>query len=457
MKIWKPVMAVFVVGAAVGISYYWMTNRPRAERRPVEKKARLVDTISVTAREHDISVHAMGTVIPRENVEVVARVNGQLTHVNPDLIPGSHIDEGELLARIDKSDYRLDVQAARQRVTQTEQTCVEREMDIRRAEYDVQRAETDLALERARQAVARNEYELLSGMSADDGNGDGERPDASKTPERSGSDLAGVLRQSISGREKRLILREPQLIASKAALNAAKAARRKAESAYQRSDAACEESKTALELVRLKLEWTTIESPFNAVVRIKNVGRGSYVSQGHPVATLVNTDTYWVELSVPVAKLKWIHFPEDDSVASVVRIYHTSAWGEEQYRQGRVLRMEPGVEKDGRMAKVVVAVDDPRCRKPENASKPELLLDSYVEAEISGRVLKDAVKISRSTLRDGNKVWIMSGDSTLEIRDVQVAARTPEYVYVTDGLETGEQLVTSTIPSAVEGMSLTTE
>jgi multidrug efflux pump subunit AcrA (membrane-fusion protein) len=85
------------------------------------------------------------------------------------------------------------------------------------------------------------------------------------------------------------------------------------------------------------------------------------------------------------------------------------------------------------------------------------MLDAYVEAQIEGGQLDNAVKIPRSALRDGENVWIKREDSTLEIRPVTITARDPGHVYVTEGLRAGEHLITSDIPVATPGMDLREE
>jgi multidrug efflux pump subunit AcrA (membrane-fusion protein) len=85
-----------------------------------------------------------------------------------------------------------------------------------------------------------------------------------------------------------------------------------------------------------------------------------------------------------------------------------------------------------------------------------LLLGSYVRVEIVGASVPQAALVERDLIRDGNHVWIMDAQSTLDIRPVEIAFRGQESVVVTDGIREGELLVTSNLPSPVQGMSLRT-
>jgi multidrug efflux pump subunit AcrA (membrane-fusion protein) len=81
-------------------------------------------------------------------------------------------------------------------------------------------------------------------------------------------------------------------------------------------------------------------------------------------------------------------------------------------------------------------------------------LNSYVRVELVGRETPPAVRVERTSLRDGDSVWVMSADDTLEIRPVTVVLGQDEAVYVSAGLEDGDRLVTSDIATPVEGMPL---
>ena len=85
-----------------------------------------------------------------------------------------------------------------------------------------------------------------------------------------------------------LLVKEPQLSAAKAMLTAEKAEVQKA---------------------RLNLARTTIQAPFNAIVRAKNVDIGSQVSGQEKLAELVGTDEYWIQASIPVDRINWIMIP----------------------------------------------------------------------------------------------------------------------------------------------------
>ncbi|HEX42882.1 MAG TPA: efflux RND transporter periplasmic adaptor subunit [Phycisphaerales bacterium] len=276
------------------------------------------------------------------------------------------------------------------------------EILVKQRHADVVRVQRDLKVEHGNQAVARQEYELLG--------------------------------EVLGEQDRELVLREPQLAAAEAALESAQAAYEKAQ---------------------LDLGRCEIAAPFNAIVQQRHVDLGATVSSNTPLVTLIATDEAWVEVKVPIGQLAWLAIPRANGQAgSDVTLHNPLAWGADNVRTGRVLRLYGEVERQGQMAKLLVLVDDPLCLKPEHQGRPKLLMDSYVSAEIEGRRLTDVFEIPRPYFREGDAVWIMNEKDELEIRPVEVAFRGQETVYVSGGVVEGERLVTTDIAAPVAGMPL---
>ena len=269
---------------------------------------------------------------------------------------------------------------------------------------DVAKAETELQLERGNQLVAQKEYKLLG--------------------------------ETVSDEEKALMLRQPQLENLQATLQAAQ---------------------VKLEQARIDLARTQIKAPFNAVVRSCGINVGTRAGESTVLATLVGTDAYWVEVSVPVSKLRWIRIPQkEEDQGSLVRVYDTAAWGEGAYRQGRVIRLEAGLEEQGRMAQLLIEVKDPLSLQPDSAGEPPMLIGAYVRVEIEGKQVPSAAAVEREYLHDGSSVWVMNAQGRLSIRPVEVAFRGTDRVLITEGIEQGARLVITDLTTPLEGMQLRT-
>jgi RND family efflux transporter MFP subunit len=277
------------------------------------------------------------------------------------------------------------------------------ELALARKRSAVTDAEYALKLELGHQQVAKREWELLNqGKPAQD-------------------------------MEKELALRQPHLSKVRADLSAAEA-----------------ELKAAM----LDLERTHITVPFNAMVRSKSVDRGSQVTSQEPLAELVGTDAYRIQVSLPVDRLEWIDVPvQAGDSGSKARIIY----GQDHECSGKVIRLMGDLATEGRMARILVEVADPLGLKASNKDRTPLLIGEYVRVKILGRKLNNVFQIPRTALKDNSSIWIVSDNQTLEIRKVRPVWRDADVVLLQDGLTPGEQLIVSDLPAPVEGMAVRVE
>ncbi|NGX58399.1 MAG: Solvent efflux pump periplasmic linker SrpA [Chlamydiae bacterium] len=271
---------------------------------------------------------------------------------------------------------------------------------IQQAEAEVTRAEFELKVEEGRQIVAKREWELLS----------------------------PTLKTANIGVE--LALRKPHLEEKKAMLEAAK---------------------SRLEKANIDLERTTLSAPFNAIVIEENTESGQYITPQTEIATLVDSETFHVRVSVPFNKLKWIKIPAG-------KVIVTQTVGEKSTikRPGQIMRLLGDVDPQGRLARLEVAIKDPLRLKNGNRSKP-LLLGTYVSVEFFGPVIKNVYKVPRIAIHDSDDLWIKNKENKLEFRQVKILFSDSENVFITQGLEKGEEIVTSPISLPIPGTELRTE
>lgn len=277
------------------------------------------------------------------------------------------------------------------------------ELEFRKSE--LQQAQTNLEVELGRQNIAKQDLKLIGG-------------------------------DSLTENQKDLVLRKPQFSAVQANITAAKA---------------------AVSQAQLNLDRTSVKAPFDAQIITQNVSVGSQVSPGDNLGRLVGIDQYWVEVNLPVKKLKWLVFPENESQAGTkVSIKNTSDWEENKSRSGYLTNRVGALDQQSRLARLLIKIPDPLNLKKENTAAPELMIGSFVEAELEGEEIKNVVRISRDFLRTNNTVWVME-NKKLMIREVKIKLMDAHYAYVSEGLKDGAQVVTTNISTVTNGLPLRTE
>lgn len=272
-------------------------------------------------------------------------------------------------------------------------------LELRRS--DLLQAQTDLNMEMGRQEVAEQDLEL-----------------------------AGV--DSLSANQRSLVLRKPQLDAIRARVKAAEAAVAQAE---------------------LELSRTAIKAPFDAHILSQNVTAGSQVSPGEELGRLVGSEQYWITLTVPVDKLQWLSFPKSDQETGSTVAIRNSGWPEGVFRVGYLDQQVGALDDETRLARVLVRVNDPLAREDTTATKRELMIGGFVEAQVQAREVENVVRLNRDYLRTNQTVWV-NEDGELSIREVEIILTDSEYAYISQGLSEGEEVVTTNLSVVSEGVKL---
>ncbi len=267
----------------------------------------------------------------------------------------------------------------------------------------LQQAQLELELEKGRNEVAKREWELLG---------------------------AGGQEQA----EARLALRHPNLKIAELNVQAAEVARDKA---------------------RLDLRRTALTAPFNALVVSEAVDVGQVVGPNSQVATLIGTDRFWVQASLPSDRISAFDVPgvprPDGSVpelGAVVEVIQTLPDGRSSARKGQVISRSGQLDSQTRNATVMIAVDKPLDPGP---GEQPLYAGAFVDVRIEGRPVSGAFRLPRQALRNGDTVWVVNAEDKLERRAVQVAWSLPTEVMVTGGLQAGDRVVVSGLSAPVVG------
>jgi len=267
------------------------------------------------------------------------------------------------------------------------------------AQSSVRAAQLELELERGRADIAEKEWELLRG----------DRDPASAP----------------------LALRGPQLEVAQQSLTSAEAARQRAQ---------------------IDLSRTRFTAPFNAMVASESLEIGQVVAPGAAIATLVGTDEFWVTVSIPVSELGAVQLPGPDTPGSQALVRQDLGGGDGIVRTGEVTRLLAQLDSQTRTAQLQVTIPDPLAT-PEGGLP--LLPGAYVDVVLEGRTMTDVVEVPRQALHGGDTVWVVEGtegNGLLRQREVAVGWRQAETVFVTDGLSSGDRVVTSPMAVPLDGM-----
>ena len=379
----KTLLSFLVLILAAAISFWFYANQPQTKKIKPQRPVPIVRSIKVQLNDESVTFEAAGTVIPARQVELQSEVEGRIIEQNSDLVPGGIVKKGDLLIQIDPLDYQLQTN--------------ERKAELTTARYE-------LEVEKGRQVIAKEEWQLLEQELGDD---------------------------QVS---KHLALREPHLKNSYALLEAAK---------------------SRFTAAKLAEKRTTVCAPFNGLVLNEAVEKGQFVGRQTLIATLVSTDQFWVQVSVPLSLLDRLTFPDKmgDNGSTAQIILDKGYGGKATLYKGTLFKLLPDIDPKSRMARLLVEIKDP-FNLNESEQKGKILLGSYVKVLLDAGMLHKVYVIPREALRENDELWLVTEKGRLGIRKVEVLWRRIDEVLVTSEVPLEEPIITSRLVSPVSGMKI---
>lgn len=101
-----------LVGAATIAGLLTATLRQEPPKREIDDRALLVDVLTLSSTSVQFTVRSQGTVLPRTRTVLSAEVSGAVVGISPKFIAGGVFQPGEVLMRIDPTDYSVAVKKA---------------------------------------------------------------------------------------------------------------------------------------------------------------------------------------------------------------------------------------------------------------------------------------------------------------------------------------------------------
>ena len=379
---------VVVAVTAIAVTSVYSTQ-PVAEKDGATKSSAMpVKVMTATPSQHTPQISAMGEVVPARNVMLRPRVSGEITAISERFVPGSIVEEGQWLVKLDQKDYQLALQ---------------------RAQADLSRAQALLDVEMGEQEVARN-------------------------------DLA-TLDRDVPQKNRALILREPQLKQVRAEVEQAEVAVREARLALARTVI---KMPFTGQVISQDVNLGSQVSPADTIANV--VGTKTYwIEAALPSSKLqwlATADSSSADNQTRAAQMGRATIANESAWGKDVtrkgRIKEVITTLDEQTRMATVL-----IEVDDPL---LIQRD-----KDEADTFAPVIAGSYVRVSLPARTLSNVVRLPISYVRNNNTVWVAQSNS-LKIKDVSVAYRDEQYAYINQGIAPGDKVITTNLAVVRDGV-----
>ncbi len=420
-----------LIPVLLGVLIFVLATKTRSLPKQVHPgetavKVRVVTVVQVTLVPRTIGY---GNVTPGMVWEAVAEVGGRIEEIHPKLKKGAILAKGEVLLRIDPSQYQLASAQAQANIRATEAGL---------AELDVKKKNTRASLKIEERGLELGRKEL--------------------DRKRSLLKRKAVSQAAADQEEQNLLITRQAVQSLRNTLNLIPVERLSLEAELALN-------KARLETAKLDLERTTITAPFDLRIAEINVERTQYAGQGKKLVVADSIDVSEVSAQIPIDRLINL-MPVTESLPSGIETFENrlpdllGLLAVVRLRSGdfmvewkaRFSRISDTIDPKTRTVGVIVSVDDP-YRQAVPGIRPPLAKNMFVEVELQGRPRPGQIVIPRAALHD-NGVFVIGKDNRLEKRSVGIAFVQSDFAVVAKGLKAGERIVVSDMSLAVNGMLL---
>lgn len=420
-----------------------MVMQPREIGQRGEETVPLVSVEVVPLEDHQggLDFKVDGEVIPFRSLNIVPEVAGRVVYKSDQCRLGRSVKAGEVLFRIDPTDFRLEVDRLKEAVAQAESSV---------AENVVQLENTKKELAIAREQLAIRERELQRYQNAK---------------------LPGVYSSS------EMDTVQTSLLNSRDTIQKLENQGRVYETQATRLESVLKKERVNLAQAELDLARTEVRSPISGVVKTVDFETNSYLQKGESVAAIQDTTILEIQCNLYMKQVQWILRSKTDNNAPEA--------GEDDYFSGYRFPLTPvtilyelegdvwewtgtlkslggaGMDSATRMVPCRVTVDAPRAVRRGlqgndhsiSLPPPTLLSGMYVTITVHANPDIPLYRIPEKALLPGNRIWTAT-DGKLRQHSIRVATNTPEGVlFYADSTELRpvDLVVVSPLATPVEG------
>ncbi|KAA5540668.1 HlyD family efflux transporter periplasmic adaptor subunit [Roseiconus nitratireducens] len=359
-----------------------------------------IQSLKETGKQLELVID--GTVVPYREARVSSEVAGQVIYKSDDCEAGSIVSEGDVLMRIDPTDYELEVQRLSRQRDQEYRALGEVDQEMANTRRSIQVAEQDVDLQEQEVERQKRLKQFTSQTELDRARG-------------------------------ALLQARQQLISLENQLELLKTRRSRLEASEQLAA-------TQLRVAELNLRRCEIAAPISGVIVSEEADLNTFVSRGTPLVIIEDTSRVEVAASMRVDQLQWV-LDQDRAVSSngydlpdtPAKIEYAIAGRPNSVRRwsGTLVSYDGiGIDPNTRTVPVRVIVEDPSHYQDSKGNEQHsdrtsaLVRGMFVRVRLQLSPTSELVVVPARALRPGNRVWTFVPDeSVLDQRLVELQAK----------------------------------
>ena len=425
----QAVFAVILFIAIIAVTIIVVKTGPRPMRKPPQESIQKVTAIKAVEIPFSPVIHGFGEAKPDKTWSAITQISGKIIELNPNLQNGKFLRKGDLIAKIDETEYRLAIDKAKAETAKIHADM--EQLNVKKQNLASQKAILDKMLTLNKKNLERNRL-----LNADKNISDQELEKEELT----------VLQQenTITSLQSEINLIPAQISAYEAQLASAAAALKQAE---------------------LNASYAVITAPFDGRVTDVNAELLQFAATGTILCKLDSIAKAEVETNIapdllailPPGKTKKETEQSPKDMRDLLGFTVETADQDDFRWPAYFLRFGEKVDPNTRMLPVVIGVDNPYgIGEDESKSTPHLPLGRglFCKVSIKGSERSEIV-LPRYAVHE-DSVYVVE-DGKLVIRPVVVKYNLGAHSIIEKGVNENDIVVTSDIVPVIAGMKLDAE
>ena len=442
LRIIINILLSLVVLAGAALLAQWLIRHFRQPGQKTSQKVipKVLAPVIEPRLNYRVIVVGYGSAEPKIQVDITPQVTGIVVEKSDNFISGKYISEGQLLCRIEETDYELAIERVEKNVELLK-------AELQRLEQEQQNLQESLQIEIQRRDLAQSQVEKVRRLL--------ERKAASDNELDLAKEALLVRKAQLQYIRNQLALIGPERVQLQAQMSSAK---------------------VELKQAQMSLARCVIKSPVSGRVLNCNIEVGEQALAGNSCGQIYGTDIMEVPVSIAYSDLEWIetgllNVDGSNNPSRVGRYIEANVELQQQDNRpamswlGRIDRIEAGLDAETRTAGLIVQVKNPRPKgissgradngSATNTDKAMLEKNMFCKVTIVGKMLDEVYVLPRRAVLPDNSVYLVV-EGKLTKRAVTVARFAGEKAMILpgNGIRQGERAVIGSIAKPVIGMSV---
>ncbi len=419
----RLILSFIVIALGVITMIYFSSQKKKPHKGGVKEMVLRVSVKEAVPETVHTLLKGFGVAEPVTTVRLSAEVSGRIVYTHPEFKQGKTVAKGEMLFKIDPSDYQATLDNLRAELVQEKAvlTHIEKEFAADRNRLSTIARTMDLG---------RAEYDRVRVLLEENSIGNRSAVDQAEQSMNSAIDTHDQMKRSLSLYPVKI----------------------------KEAEAAVASAKADLDKARANLARCTVVAPFTCRIKAISMELGEYATTGTEVVTLADDSQMEILVSLDAREAtSWLSFLNKDMVSSPgwfpkpEPVTCDIQWIETRSHTwtGTLSRL---VEFDQSSRTMTLAVRfDPRENKCTDC--PPLVEGMFCRVAIPGKPIDGLFRLERWLVTTDNTIYVAE-NNRLKTRAITKVYADGDLVFVTGDIREGDSLITTRLVDPLENSTL---